>query len=100
MNVATSTSVCAEAMFSARAASIRMALVRPAALACSPFQRVAWKLLHDVAAAPTTSSTVISSSKVRGRRSPGCSGGVAALVTRHLQLQVNDLELRLHEPQR
>ena len=26
----------------ARAASILMALVRPAALACSPFQRVAW----------------------------------------------------------
>ena len=42
MNVATSTCVCASARPCARAASIRMALVRPAAAACSPFQRVAW----------------------------------------------------------
>jgi hypothetical protein len=42
MKVATSTRVWAEARLSARAALIRMELVRPAALACSPFQRVAW----------------------------------------------------------
>ncbi len=42
MNVATSTCVWARERPSARAASIRMAFVRPAAAACSPFQRVAW----------------------------------------------------------
>ena len=42
MNVATSTWVWAWARPCARAASILMALVRLAALACSPFHRVAW----------------------------------------------------------
>ncbi len=40
--MATSTWVWAEARLASRAALIRMALVRLAALACSPFQRVAW----------------------------------------------------------
>ena len=42
MTVATSTCVCACARPCDRAASILSALVRPAAAACSPFQRVAW----------------------------------------------------------
>ena len=42
MKVATSIWVCASASPAERAASILMALVRPAAFACSPFHRVAW----------------------------------------------------------
>jgi hypothetical protein len=41
VEVATSTGVSASAKLAARAAWMRMALVRPAANACSPFQRVA-----------------------------------------------------------
>jgi hypothetical protein len=42
VNVATSICVCASARADARVDSIRAALARLNAFACSPFQRLAW----------------------------------------------------------
>lgn len=53
-----STSVWLWANPADRAASIRSALARLDAFTCSPFQRVAWWLLHAVATTASASSTV------------------------------------------